>query len=336
MNVPCLSARFVPPFAQVLATYEQFAPEALNRLKAIDPTTRIPAAVAHELAAGQVAETGDPDLGFKAAKAMPLGRAGALDYVMHSAPTVREAIEVGDRYIRSFSDVLNVRHDVDGTRARIRLEVSCPMPRAIIDFTMSAWYANHLRAPLSDATQLECWFAHSKPSHTEEYERAFAPATLRFDAPFNGFAFDREHLDAPLASADATTHAVLCEHVALAVAHLTMRRTLVARVREITMRDLLHGGPSVFSVACQLRMSARTLGRRLEREGTTFSAVLDQLRKELALGYVGNHTLGFTDIAFRLGFSHVEAFHRAFKRWTGQTPLTYRRARLPPSPLHAT
>jgi AraC-like DNA-binding protein len=335
MNVPCYSARFITPFAQVLADYETINPESLNRLKAIDPASRIPTALAHELAASQVAETGDADLGFKAAAALPLGRAGALDYVMHSAPTVRESVESGDRYIRSFSDVLNVRHDVDGERAMIRLDLGTPMPRAIVDFTVAAWYANHLRTPLAEATHLECLFTHAKPERTNEYERAFSPAALRFDAPFNGFVFDRDLLDEPLSTADASTHAVLSEHVALTVAHLTTRRTLVARVREITMRDLVQGGPSVFSVARQLRMSARTLGRRLEREGTTFSAVLDQLRKELALGYVGNHGIAFTDIAFRLGFSHVEAFHRAFKRWTGQTPLTYRRARLPPTLLTA-
>ena len=105
------------PFAQVLSTYECFAPESLNKLKAIDPACRIPATVANELAARQVADTGDPDLGLKAARAMPLGRAGALDYAIHSAATVRESAAVADRYIRAYSDVLNVRLDRDDSRA---------------------------------------------------------------------------------------------------------------------------------------------------------------------------------------------------------------------------
>lgn len=82
------------------------------------------------------------------------------------------------------------------------------------------------------------------------------------------------------------------------------------------MRELLLGSaPTVFSVAAQLRMSVRTLGRRLEAEGTTFSVVLDHLRRELALRYVAGKTMAITEIAFRLGFSHVEAFYRAFKQW---------------------
>jgi AraC-like DNA-binding protein len=326
MDVPCYSARFVEPFVQVLSRYECFAAESLNKLKAIDPATRIPAAVANELAARQVKQTGDPDLGLKAGRAMPLGRAGALDYAMHSAATVRDAIDVAERYARLFSDLLSIQLEVDGDRATVRVEVGIPAPRPVPDFTLSAWFTNHTSRALLDAGRLECWFAHSKPADTTEYERTFAPATLRFDAPCYGFSFGREVLDAPLASADPVLHGVLCEHVALSLAQLSKRRTLAARVREIAMRELLQGTPTVFSVARQLRMSARTLGRRLEREGTTFSVLLDHLRHELALRYVGSHEMAFTEIAFRLGFSHVEAFYRAFKRWTGQTPLTHRRA----------
>jgi AraC-like DNA-binding protein len=115
----------------------------------------------------------------------------------------------------------------------------------------------------------------------------------------------------------------------LMVTQLSKRRSLTGTVREIAMKELLVGTPTVFGVAGQLHMSARTLGRRLAREGTTFISVLDKLRQELALRYVGSHKISLADVAFRLGFSHTEAFHRAFRRWTGQTPLAYRRARQP-------
>ena len=73
-------------------------------------------------------------------------------------------------------------------------------------------------------------------------------------------------------------------------------------------------------------MSTRTLERRLEREGTTFSDLLEDLRRRLALRYVANPAIPLGEIAFLLGFSHTTGFHRAFKRWTGETPLGYRRA----------
>ena len=111
------------------------------------------------------------------------------------------------------------------------------------------------------------------------------------------------------------------------LAQLSGRGTLAGSVREVTMKKLRQGTPSIFAVAREFQMSSRSLCRKLEREGTTFSALLDDLRRELAERYVGRHETAFADIAFQLRFSHVEGFYRAFKRWTGQTPLKYRRAR---------
>jgi len=327
----CHSARFIPAFAQVLSTYESFAPQSLDRLKAIDPTCRIAATLANELAVHQVAVTGDLDLGLKAARAMTLGRAGPLDYAIRSAPTVRESVAVAGQYIRAYSDVLDVRLDQQDDRAVVTLEMRVPAPRPILDFTMGAWYANHIRPPLAGAHGLECWFSHPQPLNTTEYERAFEGASLRFGAPFYGFAFDREYLEAPLPCADPSLHTLLCDHVQALDQSLPWQ-TLRSQVREIASRELRDGRPLVFSVARQLKMSARTLGRRLEREGTTFSAVVDDLKEELALRYVTQYDLGFEDIAFRLGFAHVEAFYRAFRRWTGRTPLEYRRTHGRPAP----
>jgi AraC-like DNA-binding protein len=72
-------------------------------------------------------------------------------------------------------------------------------------------------------------------------------------------------------------------------------------------------------------MSESTLARHLEDEGTTFKALLDDLRRRLALRYVGLSQLPIAEIALLLGFSQAAAFHRAFRRWTDQTPLEYRR-----------
>jgi AraC-like DNA-binding protein len=332
-SVPCHSARFVPSFLQVLSADERFPKDALDQVRAIDPSCRIPTAVADQMAIHQVAVTGDLDLGLKAARAMPLGRAGPLDYAIHSAATVRKSVAIADRYIRMYSDALRVRLDEDDPRAVVTLAMSSPASRPILDFTMGAWYANHIRPPLAGAGGLQCWFSHPRPSSTIEYERTFEGAALRFDAPNYGFAFEREYLEAPMPCADAALHALVCEHVQTTLEQCALHPTLSNQVREIASRNLLEGPPTAFTVADELRISVRTLARRLGREGTTYSAIVDGLRQELALQYVVREELGFTDIAFQLGFSHAEAFFRAFRRWTGGTPLKYRRANATP---HAT
>jgi AraC-like DNA-binding protein len=329
MDAMCYSARFIPAFARLLSGYGERAAGLVENLKHVDPESRVPIPIMHQWLNAQIEQTGDPDLGLKFIHVAPLGAAGALEYAMYTAPTVRRSIEAGARYSRWFSDALCVDIQMDSSRAVVRFESSVPTPRAMRDVSMSSWYAFHTRSVLGQGPPIQAWFAHPKPSKTIEYERTFPSATLRFNAPFYGFVMSREAFESPLASADAPLHAVLCEHVAMQLAHLSERNTIAGAVREIAMKELLRGVPCVGDVAKRLHMSTRTLGRRLEVEGTTFSALVDDTRRELALRYVGNDEIAFSEVALRLRFSHAEAFYRAFKRWTGQTPLVYRRARRP-------
>ena len=327
MDTPCYSARFIQPFAQLLSTYDRYPTRSLEGLKAIDPDSRIPMHAAHSLAVDQVEKTGDPDIGLKAARLMPFGRPGPLSYAIHTAATLREAILVAARYKHLFSDASIVDLATQDKRAILRLGSSVPAPRAITDFSISGWYLNRGCTTPEGRDGLEIWFSCPKPKKTGEYDRTFTDASLRFDAPFDGFVFPREVLDFALQSADSTVHVLLRQHLDLATVHVRKRWTFAGAVSDIVMRELLHAKPTAATVARQLRMSSRTLNRRLEREGTSFGALFDHLRHELALRYVGTHDISLSEISARLQFSHPEAFHRAFKRWTGQTPLSYKRER---------
>ena len=82
--------------------------------------------------------------------------------------------------------------------------------------------------------------------------------------------------------------------------------------------------PSLAATAKALALGERTLRRRLEEEGTSHRALVDEVRKELALSYVRDTSLSLGELAFLLGFSEAAAFHRAFRRWTGQRPAELR------------
>jgi AraC-like DNA-binding protein len=77
-------------------------------------------------------------------------------------------------------------------------------------------------------------------------------------------------------------------------------------------------------VSSRLGVPARTLQRRLRSEGTTFAKKTDEVRRQLAERYLADRRTSVAEVAFLLGFSDVSAFHRAFVRWTGQTPSRYR------------
>jgi AraC-like DNA-binding protein len=107
------------------------------------------------------------------------------------------------------------------------------------------------------------------------------------------------------------------------------RDTYRARVRVVLAKLIAEGRCSVEDVAKELAVSARTLQRRLEQEGTTFGGVCDDARRTAALEHLRNPRVAIKEAAFLLGFSEPSTFYRAFRRWTGDTPANYRRALAP-------
>jgi AraC-like DNA-binding protein len=103
----------------------------------------------------------------------------------------------------------------------------------------------------------------------------------------------------------------------------------VQRVCRALRLTLLQGRNSGDEVAQMLAMHRRTLNRRLKASGTTFQAVLDEVRFEVARELLTDRAIALDDIAAALGYAGVSPFMRTFRRWTGTTPGQWRRAPQP-------
>jgi AraC-like DNA-binding protein len=228
--------------------------------------------------------------------------------------------------MRLLTDALDYRLELDGDRALVRLDSKVPLPRAAADYQASMTHTLQLGPSAALIPGLEWWFQHDRPSDTSEYERTFAPAAVRFSAPAFGYVFDKSFLKLPLPQADANLNQIVRKHAELLLAELPRTRNLTEAVRELIVKELASGQPTAAQVAVRLRMNQRTLARRLQSEGTTFSALFDDLRRGLALRYLLRSDLRISEVVFLLGFSEVATFYRAFRRWTGQTPVEYRRS----------
>ena len=98
---------------------------------------------------------------------------------------------------------------------------------------------------------------------------------------------------------------------------------LKEQVRSCLEKHLSHDS-DLTSIAQALNLSTRTLVRRLQAEDSSFLQVKDQLRQDIALHLLRESRQPVEDIATHVGFESLTAFHRAFKAWTGSTPLAYR------------
>jgi len=145
---------------------------------------------------------------------------------------------------------------------------------------------------------------------------------LRFECSAHRLVFPASELAWPLTTADPVAMQLAreqCERELAAV----VDAGLPGRVRTALLAQP-EASLSLEDVAAQLRMSARTLKRRLAEHGATFSAIRDDVRRQRALLLLENRSLSISDIAAKVGYSELPNFTRAFRKWTGMTPQAYR------------
>lgn len=293
-----------------------------------DPQGRLPHALAIAVWQEAVRRSGDDAFGIHAAEQIRPGAFDVLDYATRSSATLGEGLERLVRYHRLLHDAALVQLRVDGDVARLTHALppaaAAALPRHPAEFIVAAWLVVARQATGLDLAPVEVTFQHAPPADPSEHRRVFR-APLRFDQPQNGIVLRRSLLDTPLVKADPGLCAVLERHIDALVASVPAATAFRDRVRQVVARTLSSGGPNAATVARHLHMSRRTLQRQLDADGTTFRALADGLRHELALRYLGERTIAIAEVAFLLGFSEPSAFHRAFKRWRGTTPSAYRR-----------
>ena len=135
----------------------------------------------------------------------------------------------------------------------------------------------------------------------------------------------RASLTVPNALGDEGITRFLISHLDQELSEIDGAPSIVVATKDAIARALSEGLPRMADVARGLGLSARSLHRRLAEHGLTFQTLTEDTRRELAEGMLTQEQYSLSEIAFLTGFSEQSAFTRAFKRWTGQTPASYRR-----------
>ena len=167
----------------------------------------------------------------------------------------------------------------------------------------------------------EVLLAHRRPPDVRPYRRFFR-APVRFDAGHNALVFPSKWLAQPLSATDPNLRQQLQDQVRYFDAIHGM--TFAAKMRR-TLRAAVTRGPcSVTQAAKVFSMSRRTLSRRLRADGTTYEALLAEVRHEVACQLLCHTDMLARDVAEMLGYADAAAFTRAFCRWSGTTPARWR------------
>jgi AraC-like DNA-binding protein len=281
------------------------------------------------IANAAAAQAQDPNLGLHLAARLPHGSYGLLEYIGRSASTVRHAGERFLRYSTLLNDVVRFafepRGDVAVLSQRVAGHPGCVGRQAGEMFM--ALVVRYLRElTTADWNPVRVAFAHAAPADTSELD-AYFRAPLVWSCGENHVELPLALLERPCVSHDANLFSVLDEQAERLLASRPPKESAVValdRIRAQVRAALDDGQPQLADVAKALRMSARTLQRRLKDEKTSFQDVVDSVRDEIARTAMANPKYSLGDVAYLLGFSEISAFTRAFKRWTGMTPSQWR------------
>jgi len=269
--------------------------------------------------------TGDPALALSLATATPTGAFGIVEYLCRAAPTLGEALRQWVRYLNLLDDAVEVGLAVEADRASLFVvrESEAPAPASHeLCWALVARYAKTLAQRPFRITAVE--LAHRATADVATY-RAWFDAPVTFGADATRLVFPRAALESPLASSDPSLLAILARAADELAKQASTDPPLVAQVRRALHEALRSDDAQVESIAKRLGLTTRSLQRRLKDEGTAFATVREEVRRELAQRYLHDgHSIA--EISFLLGFSEPSAFFRAFKRWTGSTPLEAKRA----------
>jgi AraC-like DNA-binding protein len=268
----------------------------------------------------------DDWLGFSLARDFDPRDLGLLYYVMSSSQTLGDALKRLARYSKITNEALVVGYR-EGNQLIIELSYS-GVPRHSDRHQIEFCVFGLLRIcrMLTGRKLVPQHFSisHYRSGRVSEMAR-FVGTELEFGAERDEFALATDARELPLIHSDTHLNDLLLKYCDAALSNRKRDKgALRTRVENAISSLLPHGRALVDDVARSMRLSNRTLARRLSEDGLNFTEVLQQLRHDLAIRYLADSQLHVSKIAWLLGFSEVSAFTHACKRWTGKTPSQLR------------
>ncbi|MCB1704097.1 MAG: AraC family transcriptional regulator [Halioglobus sp.] len=269
--------------------------------------------------------TADAHIGLQLGSRYSLGDLGVLGYAVLSSKTVKLAGDVMNRYNELNEKVLTLESYAHGDRWCVELREIFPLG-ALRQFAVEEYVAR-IQAILSQlingpAGLVELHFSFPQPASLQQYQALF-DCPCFFDRPKDLIYMDQSVLDKPISFANETVNRICEDQCSKLVQELTGSRGLADRIMRFLYRNpgLI---PNTDEMAGKMNMSTRSLRSKLQQEGTTYQAVLDEARKNIAIEWLENTDITPKEIGFMLGYSDVGNFRRAFRSWTNKKVSDFR------------
>lgn len=279
------------------------------------------------------ADTAVPDFGRRLALRQGIEILGPVGAAARTSATVADALDIFGSFMAAYSPALAVRiaPTDDPRRSFLAVEFvlgqAPPCPQSVeLSLGVSLRVLRFLLGP--DWSPLSVHLPHDPLTARADYVTYFG-CRPRFAQRPAGFTIGAADLSRPL-HRDDVAHRAIVNYLD----NIIDRDTgWTSSVRTIIRQLLPTGAASLEVVAVQFNLHPKTLQRRLAEEGTTFAALIDDVRRESADQYLSTTQMSLTHLARELGYAEQSVLTRSCRRWFGCGPAAYRsRHRAPHSP----
>jgi AraC-like DNA-binding protein len=274
-----------------------------------------------------IAATREPALGLFVGEGLVATAHGMLGYAALSSGTVRQALEIVERFTRIRTSLVSVSVERPaGAQVRLRYVEARPLGdirRPVLEAIVLC-IKNILGTISMGACRIDSvTFPFAAPAYAPLARQLFQ-CDVAYGRSSASIVLPEAELDAPLAMGDPEAFqsaALVCQRE---LDKLTAEESMAGRIRRVLLEKQAYF-PSLPLIARQFHMTPRTLHRRLVEEGTSYRELLEVTRHALAVEQMKSGRASVEEIAYGLGYSDLANFRRAFKRWEGIPPSEYAR-----------
>jgi AraC-like DNA-binding protein len=291
-----------------------------------DLIERIPFPIWHEILMGVYEQCSTNGLGLEIAKHIQLSHAGILSYLAFSKPKLSKAIPDFITYQRLVYNFNCMNIHIDNNIIELSWGDSHGRPGLLVDETAIALFYNIVKlaiAPLKIQPKFVS-FIYEKPKNIKIYENYFnCPVTFNSQSTVMAFSYseiEKIHLN----SSDEVLYKILKNQADFLINKLNEYDDFEQRLYAVVSYCLGKKTVSIDTVAEYMGVSGKELRKKLIEENISFHKVLNTTRESLAKKYLKDKYLSMSEISDLLGYAEQSVFQRAFKSWTGETPLKFR------------
>lgn len=298
-----------------------------------DPQGVVPITAWHGVFEHVASALGDDAIMFDLFNNLDIGCFSIFDYLFSCAPTIRDACMAWAKFSPIRTNAYRMVFEEDETGGYVGwpiLEGRGEWRQCI--FARVGWATQQLERALNmSAPPLLIDLAAPPPVNTSGFQKKYQ-GRLTFNAPHNRIFIPRSLLSRPLSQSDSHLYEIILKSATDELDRFGQFEAPLTRIANELASNLSQGASTLPQIAAKLGMSQRAVQRLLEKEGTSFRKLSEEIRRAAAERYLRSTDLPMKEIAYLVGFSELSTFSRAVKSWFGMSPRKVREGPPPAGP----